>query len=118
MDGKGSEQDVADTDIIARVHIVYNDMLVINIERKNLNLSFKILKGNNAAFYQQHLSSAYQRYQVISNQKLAVLILTNKNNPGAIALVTLGDTGNTPPFHRMMTRFDSYTNECISLFLC
>jgi len=44
------------------------------------------------------------------------MMLTNKNNPCAVALVTLGDTGNTPSFHRMMTRFDSYTNEYISLF--
>lgn len=44
-------------------------------------------------------------------------MLTNKNNSCAVAFVTLGDTGDTPSFHRMMTRFDSYANECISLFV-
>lgn len=43
-------------------------------------------------------------------------MLTYKNNPRAVAFVALGDTGNAPPFHGMMTRFDSYTNECMFLF--
>lgn len=43
-------------------------------------------------------------------------ILTYKNNPCAVALVTFGDTGNTPSFHRMVTRFDSYANKCIWFF--
>lgn len=38
-------------------------------------------------------------------------MLTNKNYSRAVAFMAFGDASDTPPFHRMVTRFNGCANE-------
>lgn len=52
--------------------------------------------------------------QSVIKKKQKPIMLTNKNYSRAVAFMTFGDASDTPPFHRMMTRFNGCANEWIS----